>query len=142
MILTGLARLGRDCEVRHTSSGEAVTNLSLAWNYGKKVDGQQPTQWLEAALWGKRAEALAQYLKKGGVVDVVVGDVHVEQDEAKQYPPKLVGRVIELEFAGGNKSDQPSGQTDHGRAKADGYAPEPKPVSKQSFDDLEDSIPF
>ena len=45
MILTGLARIGKDAELRYTASNEPVANLSLAFNYGRKGDdGKRPTQ--------------------------------------------------------------------------------------------------
>ena len=34
----GMARLGRDAELRYTPNGDAVCNLSLAFSYGKKDD--------------------------------------------------------------------------------------------------------
>ena len=36
MILTGLARIGKDAGLRYTASNEPVANLSLAFNYGRK----------------------------------------------------------------------------------------------------------
>ena len=72
----GLARIGRDAEIRHTAGGDAVASLSLAFTYGRKgEDGKRPTQWVDASLWGKRAEALAQYLTKGSLVAVTPEDV-------------------------------------------------------------------
>ena len=47
MILTGLARIGKDAELRYTASNEPVANLSLAFNYGRK--GDEPAAWLQ---WG------------------------------------------------------------------------------------------
>ena len=53
MILTGLARIGKDAELRYTASNEPVANISLAFNYGRKGDdGKRPTQWIEASMWG------------------------------------------------------------------------------------------
>ena len=67
MKANGLARIGKDAEVRFTPSGAAVANVSLAFTYGKKGDdGKRPTQWVDASLWGQRAESLAPYIKKGG----------------------------------------------------------------------------
>jgi single-strand DNA-binding protein len=41
-----------------------VANVSLAFTYGKKGDdGKRPTQWVDASLWGQRAESLAPYIK-------------------------------------------------------------------------------
>ena len=101
--LYGIARIGRDAELRHTAQGEAVANLSLAFNYGRKdSSGKTPTQWVDGALWGKRAESLAQYLIKGQAVMVTLKDVHNETFKNRDggESVKLVGSVTEIEFAG------------------------------------------
>ena len=60
MIANGLARIGRDVELRFLPQGDAVANISLAFTYGRKdSEGKRPTQWVEASIWSKRAEALA-----------------------------------------------------------------------------------
>jgi single-strand DNA-binding protein len=75
----GLARIGRDVEVRNTTGGDAVASVSLAFSYGRKGDdGKKPVQWVDGALWGKRAEALAPYLTKGTLVTVALEDAHIE----------------------------------------------------------------
>ena len=60
--------LGRDPEMRYTPSGTPVTNFNVATN--RKYtgsDGQQvkETAWFRVSVFGKQAEACAQYLKKG-----------------------------------------------------------------------------
>ncbi|WP_334166294.1 single-stranded DNA-binding protein [Achromobacter mucicolens] len=80
--LFGLARIGRDAVVRHTQGGEPVANLALPFAYGKKdADGKRPTQWVDASLWGQRAEALAPYLTVGVKVSVTIDEVHIETYE-------------------------------------------------------------
>jgi len=120
MIFTGLCRIGRDAEIRHTPSGDAVINLSLAYNYGMKPkDGSnKPSQWIDASLWGKQAEALCQYLKKGGLVDVVLQDLHIEEFDGKNgKQSKLVGRVLQIELAGSKSGDSaPAPQQQQSRA--------------------------
>lgn len=129
----GLARIGRDVEVRFIPSGEAVANLALAFNYREK--GEKCTQWIEASLWGKRAESLAPYLKKGGLISVTVDDVHVETYEGKNGTGvNLVGRVSDLELAGGGQSDENPKPAPQARQAA------PKPSS--GFDDMDSDIPF
>lgn len=124
MKLIGLARLGRDGELRRLPSGEAVINLALAYNYGKKVDGNQPTQWVEAAFWGSRAEALAQWLVKGQQFLIEVRDIHIETYQAKDSSTgsKLVGTVDNIEFAGpapaGNGGGQQQGNQQQQRQQA------------------------
>jgi len=132
----GLAKIGRDAELRRTAGGEAVCSLSLAFNYGRKgEDGKQPTQWVEGALWGKRAESLAQYMVKGQGVMVTLQDVHIEQFTKSDQTTgvKLIGRVAEIAFAG------PAPQ----RQEAPPPPPKPKPAPTGSgFDDMDDDIPF
>lgn len=102
MHIIGLARLGKDAEIRFTNEGKAVANIALAFNYGKKdQDGKRPTQWVDAALFGDRAEKLAPYLLKGTLVDVHLADPHIETYTTRDGASgsKMVAMVNHLEFA-------------------------------------------
>lgn len=139
-ILTGLFRLTRDCELRYLPSGEPVANLVLAYNYGskKKDDGFFPSQFLEAGLWGKRAESLEEHLKKGTKLFLVIEDVHIETFEKSDRTTgfKLTGRIGALEFVGGGDNSQdeskPSGRPTNSRSRK----------AQQSVADMDDDIPF
>jgi single-strand DNA-binding protein len=131
----GVARIGRDVEVRFTAQGEAVASLSLAFSYGRKgQDGKQPTQWVDAALWGKRAEALAPYLRKGDQIGVTLEDVHIETYQGKAGTGhKLVARVLDVQLIGGQG----------GAATARPAAQPAQPaLAGSGFDDMSDDIPF
>ncbi|MCK9622187.1 MAG: single-stranded DNA-binding protein [Methylobacter sp.] len=134
MILTGLARLGRDAEIRFTGQGEPVASLALAFNYGQKQqDGNRPAQWVDAALWGKRAEALAPYLKKGGLVSVTLSDPHIETYQTQGGErSKIVARVLDIELAGGGQRNE--------------QQPRPAPTAQAqppaNYNDFDDDIPF
>jgi len=136
MQMIGFARLGRDAEVRHTAAGDAVASLSLAFNYGRKDDGgKRPTQWVDGSLWGKRAEALAPYLKKGGGVVVTLDDPHIEEFEGRNGAGyKLAARVSEIELVGG-RDDAPTQRQAPAPASAAA-----KPAAPASMAD--DDIPF
>lgn len=134
----GLARIGRDVELRHTAGGDVVASISLAFTYGRKgEDGKRPTQWVDATLWGKRAEALAPYLLKGGLVAVTLDEVHIETYQgANGQGHKLAAKVVDIELAGGG--DKPAAPR-----QAAPRAPSKAPVSQGSgFDDMDDDIPF
>lgn len=143
MKLVGVARLGKDAEVRYTPNGKAVANLSLAYNFGQKdSEGKRQTQWVDAALWGDQAERLNQYLLKGTVLNVMCRDVHIETFEGRNGQGfKLVGTVADIEFVPKQRESdgqqqpapRPAGQQQRPAANA------PKPGS---FDDFEDDIPF
>lgn len=141
--IVGIFRLGRDAELRYTGSNEAVATLALAYNYGQKgQDGNKPSQWIEAAFWGKRAEAMAPHLSKGGLIYAVINDPHVETWTKKDQTTgfKLVGKVSEIEFAGGGRSSGGSQQGSSYESAPQRPAPSSRP--KPSFDDLGDDIPF
>lgn len=138
----GVARIGRDAEVRYTASGDAVVSLSLAFEYGKKVDNKKPVQWVDAALWGKRGEAMAPYLLKGQQVGVTLDEVHIETftkgDQSQGF--KLVGRVSNIEFAGSPPQQQ--GQPPQQQRQ---QAPRPQPTQQAAasdFDSFDEMIPF
>ena len=137
--LIGLARLGRDAELRSTQDGTPVASLSLAMDY--RAGREKATQWVDGALWGKQADAIAQYLVKGKLICVTLDDVHIAEFEKRDGTSgtKLVGRVSKLELAGG-------GRDDGGRPAPTELRQAPKPPPKSSasgFDDMDDEeIPF
>ena len=63
-----IGNLGRDAEQRHTSSGTAVSNFSLAttdmWT-DKSGQRQERTEWHRVVVWDRQAESLQPYLTKG-----------------------------------------------------------------------------
>lgn len=140
--ITGVFRIGKDAELRDTASGPVI-NLALASNYGKKgSDGSRPTQWVEASLWGKRAESLEQYLTKGQQIYATISDPHIETYQKRDGGEgvKLVGMISDLELVGG----KPSGDREARPAREERSARRPQPPAPKSnsFDDMEDDIPF
>ena len=137
--LFGLARLGRDAEIRKAGDN-SIANLSLAFNYRHK--GEKCTQWVDGVLFGKRADALAQYLLKGGMVAVVLDDVHTETFTKGDgtTATKLVGFVSQIDLAG--SATQAPAQS---RAPAPPPPPPARrapPQSANGFEDMDNDIPF
>ena len=125
-----VCRVGNDPELKFTASGTAVLNLSLVYNYGKKMnDCNRPSQWIEAAMFGKQAEALAPYINKRDQVSVSIEDLHIEtypkRDGGEGF--KMCGRIVAFDFVG--------------KSQASESKPEPKQESKGGFDDFVD-VPF
>ncbi|VFR32431.1 Single-stranded DNA-binding protein [plant metagenome] len=143
--LSGLARIGRDAELRYTTDGTQVASLSLAFSYGKKDPNtkQKPTQWVDGALWGQRAESLAPYLLKGTLVYVVLDDAHIEtfQKQDGSQGVKLSGRVSVIEFAArpAESQQQATQQPKPQPAPAQRSAPQQQ---ASSLADMDDDIPF
>lgn len=93
-------RLGKDAELNRRTTGEPVLNFSLAVDIGTR---QEPkTMWIECALWGKRGEALQQYLIKGTKV-TVTGRVSLDEYTARDGAKRTAMRVTvnEIDLHGG-----------------------------------------
>ncbi len=71
-IITG--NLGRDPELRYTTSGKQVCNISVAtnrkWTNRETGEVHEEVVWFRVSVWGKQAEACNQYLSKGRKVCV------------------------------------------------------------------------
>ena len=148
LIFTG--RLGRDGELRYTPGGEAVINLAVAYNYGRKgQDDKRPTQWVDCALFGKRAEALAPYLLKGQQLYLILRDVHIrtyqKNDNTQGFT--LSGSVAEIELIGGRQegaapAQQPSQRPASPAAQNYAAASTGQSAPAGGFDAFDDDLPF
>lgn len=152
MKMIGMARLGRDPELRFLPDGTPVLNMALAVNYGKKgQDGNRPTQWIEAAMFGQRAETLASLLAKGSAHCFTLSDVHVETYDKRDgsgQGVKLAARVDDVEFGPRQDGAAPAQQQRTAAAPRHGHdaprnsQPAPPTRSNSGFADMDDDIPF
>jgi single-strand DNA-binding protein len=71
--VTILGNLGQDPEVRYMPNGNAVANITVATSESWKDQAgqkQERTEWHRVVFFGKLAEIVAEYLKKGSQVYV------------------------------------------------------------------------
>jgi single-strand DNA-binding protein len=148
MQLIGLARLGRDAEAR-TVGDNVVANLSLAFDYyDPKAEKKRSTTWVDAALWGKQATSLEQYLLKGTQVCCTIDDLHMETYQGRNGEGvKLTGRVSSIKLAGGRSEQGGSGGAPAPApaprpSAAPAPRPAPAPAPASGFNDMDDDIPF
>lgn len=129
-----IGRLTRDAELMYTNSGFALCKMSVAVNRRKK-EGDRWTEepnFFDISLWGKRGEALNQYLQKGAQIAL---EGHLKQERWEQDGAKRSKVIVEAEniqLLGGKKDSQPQQQS---------YAP-PKPQDNSWEDYDGDPIPF
>lgn len=62
-----LGNLTRDVELRHTQGGQALAKFGMAINRKYTVNGEakETTCFVDLTAWGRQAEVLSQYVKKG-----------------------------------------------------------------------------
>lgn len=139
-------RIGRDAELRYAGNGDAVSNFSLAVDVGTKSNPR--TLWIDCVLWGKRAEALTQYLTKGSKV-TAHGRVELSEYVKKDGTP---GAKLQVTI---NEVDLHGGSTEAAHEPAPPPAPSPRAPSappappapkagwpQKPMDEFADDVPF
>ena len=63
--ITAHGNIGNDPELKYLESGNQVANFRLAARTGK-----DETTWINCAVWGKRAQTAAEYLRKGAKITI------------------------------------------------------------------------
>ena len=96
-----IGRLVRDPELKYTpGAGTAVVTLTLAIDRrtGKESDKKE-ADFIPVAIWGKTAEATAQYVSKGQLL-AVVGRIQTRSYDNKEGKKVYVTEVVaeEVQF--------------------------------------------
>ena len=99
-----IGHLGKDPELKYTTSGKAVTTFSLAtsekWS-DKDGNKQEATTWHNIVVWGKTAEVMKEYLTKGKEVYLegsIVNRSYDDKDGNKKYISEV--KVQSFQFVG------------------------------------------
>src|SRR5215212_4999237 len=158
VILAG--NLTRDPELRYTPKGTAVAKIGLAINRTWKDDsGQQKEEvtFVDVDAFGRQAEVISQYLKKGRPI-LVEGRLKLDQWDDKQTNQKRsrLGVILEsfqfLDSGGGaggggggfapSAPDASRQQPRPAPARPQAGAAAPPPPSDDMPPDAEDDVPF
>ncbi|MCC6213028.1 MAG: single-stranded DNA-binding protein [Burkholderiales bacterium] len=144
-----VGNLGRDPETRYLPSGEAVTNISVAttssWKDKASGEKKEETEWHRVSAFGRLAEIMGEYLKKGSQV-YIEGSLRTRKWQDKEgkdrYTTEIRADVMQMLGSRAGAGEARSGQ---GEPRGDAPAkpagtPAKKPAGK--FDDMEDDIPF
>lgn len=97
--VTLIGHLGADPELKMTPSGVAVMHLNLATNEvwkDKENALREKTEWHRVTVFGKRAEGLATFLKKGWKVFAEARLEHssYDKDGQKHYRTDVVANNV------------------------------------------------
>lgn len=98
-----IGNLGADPEVRYTTSGSAVANLRLAtaesWRDKETGDQQERTEWHNVVFFGRLAEIVSEYLKKGSQI-YVEGRLQTrkwqDRDGNDRYTTEIVANDMQM----------------------------------------------
>ena len=151
-----IGNLGRDPEVRYMPSGGAVANVTVAtsdsWKDKQSGEAQERTEWHKVVFFGRLAEIVGEYLKKGSKV-YVEGRLQTRkwqgQDGQDRYTTEVVANDMQMldSRSGGSsnydrgfdQSAPPPPASDTQGAPGGASGPAGNAVSDDGFDD---DIPF
>lgn len=109
-----VGNIGQDPEIRYTAGGDAATNISVATSeqWKDKTTGEQKeqTEWHRISFFGKPAEIVCQYLRKGSQI-YVEGKIRSKKYTDKQGIERTAFEIIAESFKMlGNKPESGSGK--------------------------------
>ncbi|MCF6288530.1 MAG: single-stranded DNA-binding protein [Proteobacteria bacterium] len=163
-----VGNLGQDPEVRYTTSGSAVTNISVAtseqWKDKNTGEDITRTEWHRIVFFGRLAEIAGEYLKRGSQV-YIEGRLQTnkwqDQNNQDRYTTEIVANEMQMlgarsggqgQFAGGSQApaapranNNPPPQNQAGGQSQGQQPPQQSQAATQNkptFDDFDDDIPF
>lgn len=164
-----IGNVGGDPDVRYLPNGNAVANLTLAtsdsWKDKQTGQLQERTEWHRVSFFGKIAEIVGQYIKKGSKL-YIEGRLQTrewEKDGVKRYTTEVIvdmGGTMQMldgrEDSGGqnanrapqnNQQRQQGGQQHHGQQQNNSgqqYQGQQQSAqqSQPEGDQFDDDIPF
>lgn len=138
----GVGRLTKDIELKYTQNGKAVANFTIAVNRPfKNAQGETDADFIMCQSWGKQAENLANYMRKGSQIGVdgrIQTRSYEGQDGKRVYVTEVVAdnvQFLETKKSQGNQQSQH--QPSHTKKEQKQESGQTKPL------DIDDSdLPF
>jgi single-strand DNA-binding protein len=157
-----VGNLGRDPEIRYMPSGDAIANIAVATSYKSKDrnTGEQKelTEWHRISFFGRLAEIVGQYLKKGSSVYVegrLQTRKYTDKDGVEKYATDIIAENMQMlggragmggdsgmDDGGYDAAPQQQRQAPAPRPQQAAPAPRPAPKPAPNFSDMDDDIPF
>ena len=134
-----IGNLGKEPEIRYMPSGEAIANITLAttekWK-GKDGEKKESTEWHRISFFGKLAEIVGEYVKKGSLI-YIEGRLQTRKWHDKEGNDKYTTEIVadRMQMIGA-KDSKPA------ELAQDNPSDAPAAKAKGDFDDLEVDIPF
>lgn len=147
-----IGRVGKDPEVRFAQSGTAFANFSLAtsekWTDKNTGEKKELTEWSRCSAFGKLAEIIGEYVKKGSLI-YVGGRLRTEEWEDKDGIKRSTTKIIvdQMRMLSARTDDQGERQQSSQGRPQQSSRPAQSSSSRQREapppDDFEDAeIPF
>lgn len=99
-----IGRLTRDPELRYTAAQTATTSFTVAVDRRFKQEGQPTADFISVVAWGKTAEVIGKYFKRGNRI-ALTGRLQTRNYDDKNGKKVYVTEVVtdEVEFVESKK---------------------------------------
>lgn len=143
-----IGNLGRDPEIRYSPSGAAVANVNIAttdsWKDKQSGEQQERTEWHRVVFFGRLAEIVGEYLKKGSQV-YVEGRIQTRKWQDKEGNDRFTTEIVANDMQmlggrGGGGGGSGGGVEDYNQDA--GYSGRSSSSSSGPSEDFDDDIPF
>ncbi|MBM4060037.1 MAG: single-stranded DNA-binding protein [Planctomycetes bacterium] len=122
-----LGNLTRDIELRHTQSGQALAKFGMAINRKFKQGDElkESTCFVDLTAWGRQAEVLSQYVRKGSQL-FVEGRLDYQTWESQEggKRSKLEVVVENFQFVGSGAGRGAGGGDEQAGRRSGGQKPQ------------------
>ena len=138
-----LGNLGADPELRSSPSGVTTCRLSIAtsmnWTDKNSGEKKEKTEWHRVVFFGRSAEVIDQYLKKGQqlYIEGRLQTSKYENDGIERYSTDIIGESFNFISSSGSSSNNNQFANDINQDTNSNTKQE-----KPNADDFEDDIPF
>ena len=138
-----LGNLGADPELRSSPSGVTTCRLSIAttmnWTDKNSGEKKEKTEWHRVVFFGRSAEVIDQYLKKGQqlYIEGRLQTSKYEKDGIERYSTDIIGESFNFISSSGSSSNNNQFANDINQDTNSNTKQE-----KPNADDFEDDIPF
>ncbi len=146
-----IGNLGADPDVRTSPNGTVVTNIRIATSeVWKDQQGQlqERTEWHRITFFGRTAETVRDYLRKGAKVYIegTLRTSSYEKNGEKRYSTDIVANEMQMLDRAGSESREPYGRPTPPPPGPDIYPQSPRnpsqPPPGTDPDPFDDDIPF
>jgi single-strand DNA-binding protein len=98
-----VGNLGRDPEIRYMPSGDAIANIAVATTFKSKDrntgEQKESTEWHRISFFGRLAEIVGQYLKKGASVYIegrLQTRKYTDKDGVEKYATEIIAENMQM----------------------------------------------
>lgn len=136
--VTLVGRFTKDPDVRYTDGGTSISRFTIAVDRRFKKDGEQNADFINCVAFGKTAEFIEKYFKKGmrvGITGRIQTGSYEDKDGKKVYTTDVIAENVEfVESKNSSDSEQQDSRPTPRNASVDGFT---------GFDNADDEeLPF